>query len=183
MNQVISASQFMIIKATIHDVPDLNVLVNSAYRGESSKQGWTTEADLLGGIRVDDHRLIEMITTTDSQILKYLDEKNKILACVHLEKHGGKLYLGLLTVSPVLQGKGIGKELLSEADRVAKGLGCHSIYMTVINERTELIDWYVRNGYHITGERKPFPADDPRFGLPKKQLEFIVLEKKIGEET
>jgi len=115
MNQVISASQFMIIKATIHDVPDLNVLVNSAYRGESSKQGWTTEADLLGGIRVNDHRLIEMITTTDSQILKYLDEKNKILACVHLEKHGGKLYLGLLIVSPVLQGKGIGKELLSEA--------------------------------------------------------------------
>jgi di/tripeptidase len=62
----------MISKATIIDVPELNALVNSAYRGDSSKQGWTTEADLLGGIRTDEDGLSELMQQPGSFILKYV---------------------------------------------------------------------------------------------------------------
>lgn len=169
----------MIIKATTDDVNELNLLVNSAYRGESSKKGWTTEADLLGGIRVDEEKLTELINKKDSLILKYLNDENKIIACVHLEKHGTKLYLGMLTVTPELQSKGIGKALIKESEKKARELNCSSVYMSVITVRKELIDWYYRIGYKNTGVKKLFPSNDPRFGLPKQILEFILLEKSL----
>jgi len=167
----------LILPAILPDVAALEALVNSAYRGESSRKGWTTEADFLDGIRVDAERLTEIIQGKDSKILKALDAQNNIIACVHLEKHGSKLYLGMLTVSPTLQNKGIGKLLIAAAEREAKKLNCNTIYMTVLTERDELIAWYERHGYLNTKEIKPFPMDNPRFGLPKKKLEFVVLKK------
>ncbi len=168
----------MITKAVVEDASELNVLVNSAYRGDSSRQGWTTEADLLDGTRIDANGIAELIQTPGTTLLKYIEE-DKILGCVELKKNEGKLYLGMLTVRPTLQGKGIGKELLNAAEGEAKRQGCSSIYMSVISVRKELIDWYMRHGYTLTGERKPFAFTDPRFGQPKMKLEFVVLEKKL----
>ncbi|MCU0368361.1 MAG: GNAT family N-acetyltransferase [Cyclobacteriaceae bacterium] len=168
----------MITPAVIADAPELDKLVNSAYRGDSSRQGWTTEADILDGTRTDAAAIAELIQTPGTTILKYVEE-NEILACVELKKEDGKLYLGMLTVKPKLQGKGIGKLLLKEAEEEAKRQNCTSIFMTVISVRKELIDWYVRHGYTPTGEKKPFAFNDPRFGQPKQPLEFIVLEKKL----
>jgi len=168
----------MITPAVIADAPELDKLVNSAYRGDSSRQGWTTEADILDGTRTDAAAIAELIQTPGTTILKFVEE-NEILACVELIKEDGKLYLGMLTVKPNLQGKGIGKLLLKEAEEEAKRQNCTSIFMTVISVRKELIDWYVRHGYTPTGEKKPFAFNDPRFGKPKQPLEFIVLEKKL----
>ena len=169
----------MILKSTVADVTALNLLVNSAFRGESSKKGWTTEADLLGGIRVDEEKIKELINKNDSLILKYLNEEKIIIGCVHLEKHGSKLFLGMLTVTPELQTQGIGKKLMKESEKIALGFNCSSIYMTVITARRELIDWYRKHGYKNTGIKKPFPSNDPRFGLPKQPLEFVLLEKSL----
>src|SRR5690349_9953050 len=113
-------------KASIADIEELNKLVNSAFRGESSKQGWTTEADLLDGIRIDEKTLEENITQPDSWIYKYVDEQGKIAGCVRLKKNGERLYLGMLTVSPVLRSKGIGKQLLQASEDLAKELKCNS---------------------------------------------------------
>jgi len=168
----------MITKALVEDAPALDKLVNSAYRGESSRQGWTTEADILDGTRTDAAAIAEIIQMPDTILLKYVEE-NEILGCVELRNQNGKLYLGMLTVRPQLQGKGIGKLLLKEAEEEAIKQKCTSIFMTVISVRKELIDWYVRHGYQLTGERKPFAFNDPRFGQPKMKLEFVVLEKKI----
>jgi len=168
----------MITKATTEDAPALDTLVNSAYRGESSRQGWTTEADLLDGTRTDAAAITELIQTPGTIVLKYM-EGQEILGCVELRMLYGKLYLGMLTVRPHLQGKGIGKKLLNAAEEEARKQMCTSIFMTVISVRQELIDWYVRHGYQSTGERKPFAFNDPRFGKPKMKLEFIVLEKKL----
>jgi ribosomal protein S18 acetylase RimI-like enzyme len=168
----------MITKAVIEDAPALNKLVNSAYRGDSSRQGWTTEADLLDGTRIDTHAIEELIKTPGTTLLKYVEE-GEILGCVELKKNESKLYLGMLTVRPHLQGKGIGKELLKAAEAEAKNQNCASIFMTVISVRKELIDWYMRHGFHLTGDRKPFAFNDPRFGMPKQKLEFVVLEKLI----
>ena len=168
----------MITNAVAADAPELDRLVNSAYRGDSSRQGWTTEADLLDGTRTDAAAIKELIETPGVTLLKYV-ESGEILACVELKKDNHKLYLGMLTVKPNLQGKGIGKQLLKAAEQEAIKQKCASVFMTVISVRKELIDWYVRNGYQLTGERKPFSFNDPRFGQPKIKLEFVVLEKKL----
>lgn len=167
-----------ITKATAADADELSALVNSAYRGESSRQGWTTEADLLDGSRTDASALVEIIEKPNHTILKYVDA-GKIVACVELVKEDDQLYVGMLTVSPPLQGRGIGKKLLQVAEREARQAQCVKIYLTVISLRKELIDWYLRHGYHDTGMRKPFSFNDPRFGLPRQKLEFMVLEKNL----
>jgi len=168
----------MITKATLQDVSALNNLVNSAYRGESSKKGWTTEADLLGGIRTTEKGILETIQTTKTTILKYSDE-DEILGCVMLVEKENALYLGMLTVSPESQGGGIGKKLLKSTEIFAQENGIEKIEMTVISIRLELIAWYERYGYIKTGETKPFPMNNPDFGEPKQYLEFIVMEKMI----
>lgn len=167
-----------ITSATVADVPQLNVLVNSAYRGEESKKGWTTEADLLGGIRIDEETLATYFNKDTIEILKYTDENEQILGSVYLEVKGPKLYLGMFSVSPVLQGKGIGKALLAAAETQARKLNCHTITMSVIRSRTELIEWYERHGYTFTGEIQPFEGDGI-FGDIKQPIEFIVMEKRV----
>ena len=168
----------MITKATTNDIPELNILVNSAYRGESSKKGWTTEEHLLGGIRTDEEGLLQTFENEQITILKYT-ENDKIIGTVSLEKQGEKLYLGMLTVSPDLQGGGVGKQLLKAAEVFAREEKIPKIVMTVISVRAELIAWYERHGYIRMGETKPFPMDDPNFGMPKEFLEFVVLEKNV----
>ena len=169
---------YTISKATIEDADRINSLVNSAYRGDISRQGWTTEADLLDGTRITTDIIRDIIKSNDSQLLLY-EEGNKLLGCVELKKGGEKLYLGMLTVDPASQGKGIGKVLLKEAENIAIQLKCHSIFMSVISKREELISWYKKYRYIDTGERKPFHMPDERWGVPKTKLEFLFLEKKL----
>jgi ribosomal protein S18 acetylase RimI-like enzyme len=168
----------MITPATLTDAAAIENLVNSAYRGEDAKQGWTTESDLLDGTRIVKELVEELIQKPNTTILK-CEENNELLGCVELRKEGTKLYLGMLSVRPYQQSKGIGKKLLQAAEVHAKQHECSSIFMTVIDGRTELIDWYIRHGYHLTGERKPFVLPDERWGIPKKHLEFVVLEKHL----
>ena len=167
-----------IIAASEKDASALERLINSAYRGESSKQGWTTEADLLDGGRTDAEALREIIRRPDTTIFKCVREEN-IVGSVELRLEGSRIYLGMLTVRPDLQGAGIGKKLLAAGEAYAKEKNCDAVFMTVISVRKELIDWYVRHGYQLTGERKEFAFNDLRFGIPKQKLEFLVLEKKL----
>jgi ribosomal protein S18 acetylase RimI-like enzyme len=169
----------MIKKATKKDIPALNLLVNSAFRGETSKKGWTTEEHLLGGIRTNEELLAEIMGEKETTLLKYV-ENGTILGMVMLKKQKDKLYLGMLTVSPDLQGGGIGKKLLYASEGFAKKHQLPKIAMTVISVRQELIDWYKRHGYILTGETQPFPMNNPKFGLPKQFLEFVVMEKHLS---
>jgi predicted N-acetyltransferase YhbS len=161
------------------DTEELVKLVNSAYRGESSKQGWTTEADLLDGIRADRNSIEAQLQVPGSTILVAKNDEAKMIGCVYLLLQGYRLYLGMLTVAPHLQSAGIGSRLLFSAEEFGRDNQCSSIIMTVIDIRHELIDWYKRKGYVNTGETKPFPKNDPSFGIPNQPLRFIVLEKKI----
>lgn len=167
-----------IAEATIEDVAEISRLVNGAYRGDTSRKGWTTEADLLDGIRIDEEMLQQYFDNKASTILKCTNKEGQMTGCVYLKKEGDQLYLGMLTVSPQQQAKGIGKLLLKESEEKAKQEGCKSIVITVITTRYELIDWYKRHGYAETGEKQPFPADE-RFGKPRFPLEFLVMEKRI----
>lgn len=158
-------------QATPSDAEALATLVNSAYRGDSSKVGWTTEADLLGGQRTDKNGILEMMSTGTFEIV--VDESSHLLGCVYLQAQREGLYLGMLTVQPTLQARGTGKALLLRAEDFAREKGLNRIYMTVIGSRTELIAFYERRGYRASGEVREFPRD-PVFGIPK--VDNIVLK-------
>ncbi len=165
--------------ANAADAGAIRDLLNSAYRGEGSKQGWTTEAHLIAGeVRTDTDTILQVMQQANSVFLKYTNEQNEVIGCVNLQQHDTKIYLGMFSVSPVLQGGGIGKMLLGAADEYAIQLKCSAIYMTVISIRTELINWYQRHGYKDTGVRKPF-IEDGLTGKHLQTLEFMVLEKSI----
>lgn len=169
-----------ILEATISDAEKIEKLVNSAYRGDSSKKGWTTEADLLDGVRIDTTSIHELITNENSKIFIYKINRD-LQGCVNIIANNAVLYLGMLTVDPELQNSGIGKKLLRYVEEYAVQNLFTSIEMTVISQRSELIAWYERHGFQKTGEKRPFPMDDPKFGIPKTTLEFIVLDKNIKQ--
>ena len=168
--------------AVLGDAPALVALVNSGYRGDSSKQGWTTEADILGGQRIDDDKIRETIANKDSRLELAFAPDGALLGCVHLKKEAdGSCYLGLLTVDPKRQSAGIGKALMEHSEAIARSWTCRQMRMTTISVRTELIAYYERRGYAKTGKTEPFPENDPRFGLPKvRGLMFAELVKPLA---
>ncbi|MFD0939727.1 GNAT family N-acetyltransferase [Pedobacter boryungensis] len=170
-----------ISSAKLEDVKELERLINSAYRGEESKKGWTTEAEILDGIRVDEAALTLLLTQPKVTILKISDLNNKILGSVCLEVKLQGLYLGMFAVSPVTQGNGIGKALLMAAEDHALQNNCAKIIISVISTRVELIAWYSRHGYIATGNSIAFDEIEGRFGDPKvSAISLIEMEKVIN---
>ena len=163
------------------DISTIIELVNSAYRGESGKVGWTTEADLLDGQRTDATEITRLLNADDSMIL--LCQKNgDIIASVHLEKHEEGAYLGMLSVNPAVQNQGIGKRLMAEAERIAKAQwAAEKMVMMVITLRNDIISFYQRYGYVRTGRTEPVPTAE-NYGIQKVQgLVLEYLEKPLGE--
>ena len=163
------------------DVDAIVALVESAYRGEGSKRGWTTEADLLDGQRTDAESVAALIARTGSQVL-LAEADGVLLACAHLERQDGAAYFGMFSVRPDQQGGGLGRAMLGEAERIAREeWDCGAMRMTVITVRDELIAWYERRGYRRTGEYSPFPYGDARFGIPRRDdLRFETLLKPLA---
>lgn len=166
--------------ATTGDIDAIVALVESAYRGDASRQGWTTEADFLDGRRTGADDVAECLERERSRIL--LAERDGVmLACAHVAQEDGAGYFGMFSVKPDLQGGGIGKHVLAEAERIARAeWQLPTMRMAVIDIRDELIAFYERRGYHRTGITKPFPYGDERFGLPTRDdLRFEILEKEL----
>jgi len=166
--------------ATVADIPDLVTLVTRAYRGDASRVGWTTEADVLDGNRIDAEVLRHDIERKRSRVI-LLERDGALLSCAHVCEDAGAGYFGMFAVEPRLQGGGIGKRLMDEAERVVRDdWQLPVMRMTVIDVREELIAFYERRGYRRTGVFKPFPYGDERFGIPRRDdLRFEVLEKAL----
>jgi ribosomal protein S18 acetylase RimI-like enzyme len=169
--------------AHTEDVAAIVALTESAYRGDASRAGWTTEADLLDGQRTDSAAVAGLIANPASCVL-LAERDGALLACCHLERRGDACYFGMFSVRPDRQGAGLGRTMLAEAERIAsEKQACTEMHMTVISVREELIAWYERRGYRRTGEFSPFPYGDERFGIPRRDdLRFEKLVKCLRAE-
>lgn len=164
-------------QATIHDVPEAVALVNSAYRGESSKQGWTSESHLLEGIRIDEAEMASYFNRPEITLLKYVNDEGRIDGFVYLEQiKNNRLYLGMLTVNPTLQARGTGRQLLQAADEHARKLGCKAVKISVITSRSKLIAWYERRGFVATGKIIPLVTTT---SVAKVPVELMIMEKTL----
>lgn len=173
----------MIRLATVADIPALHTLVEGAYRGDRARRGWTHEADLLGGQRIDVAGLETILTDPAQRVL--IATAETAIGCVQVTRAGESgAYLGMLSVDPARQAGGWGRRLIDAAETLARDtFGATYMEMTVIRQRSELIAWYERRGYRRTGEERPFPLDDPRFGIPTtRELAFVVLSRSLRKE-
>lgn len=169
--------------ATADDAKSIVDLIESAYRGPSSRVGWTTEADLLDGQRTDLTEILGALARADVTMVLAVSDAGELVGCCQLDRRAPELaYFGSFAVRPGLQSQGLGRGLLAEAERRAADLwDVTTIEMTVIAQREDLISWYERRGYTRTGETRPFPYHDARAGLPKRpDLHFVVLSKKLA---
>jgi N-acetylglutamate synthase-like GNAT family acetyltransferase len=168
--------------ATEADLPNIVGLLNAAYRGDESRKGWTTEADLIhGNVRTTLHHVQEILEKKNSIFLVFNQDK-EIIGCVNLQLHDNRVYLGMFAVLPTKQGGGTGKLILLAAEEWARYKNATAIYMTVITLRSELIAWYTRFGYVDTNRRIPF-EEDGYSGRHSRRLEFAELEKKMASKS
>ena len=179
MSAIVADTPLSFRRATAEDIEAIVALAQSAYRGEASRAGWTTEADFLDGQRIDAAGVETMLAGDQCIVLAH--DGDALAGCCHLLGDGDTCWFGLFAVPPDRQGRGIGDALLVQAEREAfHGFDATRMRMKVIWLRDSLIAWYERRGYRRTGEQAPFPYGDARFGLPlRDDLHFVVLEKAL----
>ena len=181
-----SQSKLIVRTATQADVNRLLCLIHSSYRGEESRKGWTTEADLLVSNRIDEAGMLAKIIDPSGVMLVATSEVSEgvPVACCELrilDQNDGMGFLGLLAVDPLRQGLGLGKQILRIAEGYAREtLGMKRLELQVIGIRMELIAWYLRRGYKRSGER-PFPYEHLVGGAKalRDDLYFEVLVKDL----
>jgi ribosomal protein S18 acetylase RimI-like enzyme len=156
----------------------LAAFVNQAYRGDSSRSGWTTEADYLDGTRTAPH-LLEPFCHREELWVFERESDGRFVGCFCLARAQKTAELGMLTIDPSQQNMGLGREMLTRAEELSIQAGCTSLKISVISLRRELIAYYERRGFYDTGQRIAFPASDPAYGQPKQPLQLIVMEKSL----
>lgn len=167
--------ELLIRPAEPGDLAALHALVERAYRGDTARAGWTHEADMLDGERTDAASVAVILTRPDERLLAAFHD-GQLVGCVQVTgKPGGRAYLGMLAVEPVTQAGGLGKQIIAAAEACgAEVFGAGVMELCVISRRAELIAYYQRRGYRLTGETRPFPIEvDP-------PLILAVLEKTLA---
>ena len=174
-------------KATIGDANAIVTIVNAAYRGEASRKGWTTEADLLDGSRTDFGDIVVLLEAPDSLILLAElagHDGTVIVGSVHLERAEEDAeiaaFLGMFAINPEYQANGLGKQMMQAAEAlVQREWGARKILMDVISVRREMIAFYERRGYRLTGKVKPFPVNPDLWTAKAAKLELARMEKSL----
>jgi len=165
--------------AQIDDAQPVVNLINSAYRGETSRAGWTTEADLLDGLRTTLEE-IQFFIQSEKAILLLCFENGDLIGCILGEKMAHKVRFGMFVTKPTLQGRGLGKQLLEQAEQqVKQKWNIVHFEMVVISCRKELLDYYERRGYLKTGKTLPFPLNPTLYQPKVSDLKLEIIEKKI----
>ncbi|HEY2752959.1 GNAT family N-acetyltransferase [Phenylobacterium sp.] len=160
---------------------DIVALTNRAYRHTGPGAGWAVETFVEGERLTAELLRKDLVEKPKAQLLAWRSAEGELQGHVWLEPAQDELwYLGLLTVRPDRQDRKLGRTLLAAAEDFARQRGARRMQMVVVNVRDTLIAWYERRGYVLTGETRPFPYGDDRFGRPlRDDLCFVVLERAL----
>ena len=154
----------MLKEAAINDAEQIAQIVNQAYRPKAGEGGWTHESGLVSGQRIHAQQVASLMRKNSVVLLAY--EACTLIGCVHVEHVGSYCHIGMLTTTPSLQNKGVGKTLLTAAENLAVSrYGAEGFKMSVLSSRPELLAYYERRGYRLSGSTYPYPAQ-AGFGKP-----------------
>jgi ribosomal protein S18 acetylase RimI-like enzyme len=171
------------------DVPPLVALIERAYRSPETSGSWVSEAHLLKGPRTSNAEISELISQPDSRFL-IAQRDGVILGCCLIQRLGstectsadigrGSAYFGMFAIDPTSHSTGLGKLILAEAERRARDLWrSSSMVMTVINLRDQLIEYYKRRGYALTGATMPFPFSETS-GEVNRDFHLVEMKKPL----
>ena len=174
-------------KAELVDAEAVAQLINSAYRGESSRKGWTTEADILDGLRTTTTEIGKIIKRKDAfMLIGVLNDEIIATMCCEWQELAGRdtVHFGMIAVKPTRQNKGHGKSLIKAAEAITvREWRVAGFHMAVISIRHELIAFYERLGYIKTGEFKDFPENSALWQPKVEGLNLQYLAKLVEVRT
>jgi predicted N-acetyltransferase YhbS len=148
--------------AQMTDAGEIAALINTAFQVEK--------------FFIDEDRI------TEPEVCRLIDrgcflmalDTGGLVGCVYVEAGADRAYLGLLSVSPSRQRRGVGRLLMFAAEQHARNAGCKFVDLRVVNLRTELPIYYANLGYKAS-RVEPFPGDVPA----KLPCHFIVMTKQL----
>lgn len=160
------------------NVAVIAALVNLAYRPVGDSKGWTHESDIVDSLRVT-HEQVQALFVSDSFVF-VAGQDSQLVACVYLSVENGCAHIGMLATHPALQAQGLGKKMLAHAEDYAReNFPVKKFEMVVIQERVELVAFYLRRGYQKTGRVDDYPVS-AGVGVPKAQGLTIEVLQKAG---
>jgi ribosomal protein S18 acetylase RimI-like enzyme len=170
--------------ATIGDINDLYRIIQAAYR---TNNGWTNEAKLVSGERVTKDELRAIIQKGHDPLIVAVDD-GKVVGCISAEAshlHPSlqlpdySALIGLFSVDPELQSRGIGRLLFNACiDHVKTTWKCKYAVLWVIETRSDLLKWYEKMGFKFTGDLRDFVMPDK---LRVAGLKFKIYIKSLSE--
>ncbi len=149
------------------DLSTLMALINEAFK---------VEAFFLTGDRLDAERTRQHFGK--GQFL-LAEEAGALVGCVYVESHGDRGYLGLLSVAPDRHKNGIGRQLISAAEKFAREIGLCHMDLTVVNLRTKLLPFYEKLGYTVTGSQ---PAPEELARRVTQPCHLVKMSKQLGRQ-
>jgi len=174
-----SSQPVEISHASSESAEELVRLVNWAYRGKDGREGWTGEMRFIDGIRIDMPAMLQALEDPKATVFVASCQERPV-GCIKVEKVAEDMAeVGMFAVDPDMQSKRIGSSLLQTAEEFAReALGARKATMFVLENRGDILSWYLRRGYKRTEETAPFP-EDQNVGKPKIKLQFVRLEKDL----
>jgi ribosomal protein S18 acetylase RimI-like enzyme len=170
--------------ATPDDAPQVQQLVESAFRAEESRAGWTDDLGLSSEFRIDVKDIMAMITNPDGVMLMATDENNTLLGSIGTSKRGNNhARMFMLAVDESQRRGGIGGQILTYAEDYGSRIwGVTTFELNALSSRKQLIAWYARRGYKETGETSPFPREKFETLTLPDDLCFVEFEKVLDQE-
>src|SRR5579862_288799 len=162
------------------DADMIAALVNGAFSGDHGTAGWTYENEIFEGERTHATEILDLLARPQSMFLLRF-QQSEVVGCAYLRKTGGAAYLGMLAVRPSLQGSGVGKRIMAEAERIARD-EMHCTLMTIgviTNHRPDVTAFYERRGFARTGRIKPFEGSQARRQKKAQDARAEWMEKRL----
>ncbi|RSM10864.1 hypothetical protein CEP52_003344 [Fusarium oligoseptatum] len=171
--------------ATPDDAPQLQQLIQAAFRAEDSRKDWVGDAELAANFCISVDEVLPKITSPDSEMIMAFDDNGALAGTVGVFHRNDDLArLFYLAVDQTLHRGGIGRQVLEYAEGYCQRTwGVKKLGLDALTLRKELISWYMRRGYVPTGEITPFPVDKLNGRALPEGLGFVEMEKEARVEA